>query len=166
MDVDPGLIEPGIATGEFDLGLLESDDDDEGTDTSVLMFDDDEDEGAVETADDILDDDDYSDSDADFDDDFADDFDDDLDVFEAEEEEEAEVAGGKSTIGLVAPSGQFVQAPEAPWGTGVTIGVIIGSLFSAVGAFAGFELVRTMWMWFQPGAEPSGFLQMIGDLFV
>jgi hypothetical protein len=43
--------------------------------------------------------------------------------------------------------------------------VIIGSLFSVVGAFAGFELVRTMWMWFQPGGGESAFLQMIGGLF-
>jgi len=165
MDVDEAAMQPaGVATGEFDLGLLDSDEEDDVTDTSVLMFDDDADSDAA------LDDDDYG---TDFDDegegDFADDFDDDEmdDVFEAEDDDDDGGSTGMTTAGFAVPSGQMAAAPaEAPWGTAVTAGVMIGSLFSAVAAFAGFELVRTMWGWFQPGAEPSWFLEQIGGFFV
>jgi hypothetical protein len=163
MDLDDatGMQPAGIATGEFDLGLLDSDEEDDGTDTSVLMFDDDADSDAA------LEDDEFAD---DFGDegDFADDFDDDEmdDVFEAEDDDDGE-SSGMTTAGFVVPSGPVAAASvEAPWGTAVTFGVMIGSLFSAVGAFAGFELVRTMWLWFQPGSEPSWFLEQIGGFFV
>jgi hypothetical protein len=84
-------------------------------------------------------------------------------VFEADDDDGFE-SGQSQVGGFVVPAGASA-AVEAPWGAGVTTGVIIGSLFSAVGAFAGFELVRTMWMWFQPGGGESDFLQMIGGLF-
>jgi len=164
MDVADAAMQPaGIATGEFDLGLLEGEDEDDGTDTSILMFDDDTDSDAA------LEDEGYAegfDDGGGFDDDFAEDFDDDEmdDVFEAEDDDDG--SSGHSTVGFVAPSGQAAAAVEAPWGTAVTAGVMVGSLLSAVGAFAGFELVRTMWMWFQPGAEPSWFLNTIGGFFV
>ncbi len=88
------------------------------------------------------------------------------DVFEAEDDDDEGASSGMTTGGFIAPAGQAVAVPEAPWGAGVTAGVMIGSLFSAVGAFAGFELVRTMWLWFQPGSEPSWFLNTIGGFFV
>jgi hypothetical protein len=159
-----------FATGEFDLGLLEGEEEDTGTDTSILMFD------GSDTADTDMEmsavsadfaDDEEGGLDDDFEEDFADNFvddDDELDdVFEADDDDGFET--GQSQVGgFVGPAGASA-AVEAPWGGGVTTGVIIGSLFSAVGAFAGFELVRTMWMWFQPGGGESGFLQMIGGLF-
>ena len=98
----------------------------------------------------------------------GDDFDDEDemdDVFEADDEEDG-FESGQSQVGFMAPGGAATAAPvEAPWGTAVTSGVVIGSLFSVVGAFAGFELVRTMWLWFQPAGGESSFLQMIGGLF-
>ena len=98
------------------------------------------------------------------DDEFAEDFDDEMDeVFEAEDEDEFEA--GKSQVGFAAPAGPAARSIEAPWGAAVTAGVAIGSAFSAVGAFAGFELVRTMWMWFQPGGGESSFLLFIGGFF-
>jgi hypothetical protein len=150
-------------TSEFDLGLLDGEEQDTGTDTSILMFDgseaedDDMEMSAVGT--------DFADEEGDFDDDFADDFDDDEldDVFEADDDDGFE--SGQSQVGGFAVPAGVSAGVEAPWGTGVTTGVIIGSLFSVVGAFAGFELVRTMWMWFQPGGGESAFLQMIGGLF-
>jgi len=151
------------ATSEFDLGLLDGEEQDTGTDTSILMFD-----GAETEAGDMemsADGTDFADEDGDFDDDFADDYDDDEldDVFEADDDDGFE-SGQSQVGGFVVPTGASAGV-EAPWGRGVTAGVIIGSLFSVLGAFAGFELVRTMWMWFQPGVGESPFLQMIGGLF-
>lgn len=151
-------------TSEFDLGLLDGEEEDTGTDTSILMFDGagaedgDMEMSAAGT--------DFADDEGDFDDDFADDFDDDEldDVFEADDDDGFE--SGQSQVGGFAAAATAPSAGvEAAWGTGVTTGVIIGSLFSVAGAFAGFELVRTMWMWFQPGVGESAFLQMIGGLF-
>jgi hypothetical protein len=68
-------------------------------------------------------------------------------------------------VGFKAPAGAAMRSREAPWGAAVTTGVALGSAFSAVGAFAGFELVRTMWLSFQPGGSESGFLLFIGGLF-
>lgn len=146
-------------TSEFDLGLLDGEEQDTGTDTSILMFDGSEAEdgdmemSAVGT--------DFTDEEGDFDDDFDDDELD--DVFEADDDDGFE-SGQSQVDGFVGSVGT-TAAVEAAWGTGVTTGVIIGSLFSVVGAFAGFELVRTMWMWFQPGGGESAFLQMVGGLF-
>ncbi|MCH2201884.1 MAG: hypothetical protein MK102_07930 [Fuerstiella sp.] len=143
---------------EFDLGLLEDDEQDTGTDTSVLMMDDDG--GATDT--------DFSAMDGEEafqDDEFIDDFDDDMDdVFEADDEED--FASGQSNVGLATPTGPAGRAVETPWGTGVTVGIVGGSVFSVLGAFAGLELVRTMWMWFQPGTGGSEFLNFLGGLFV
>jgi hypothetical protein len=150
-------------TSEFDLGLLDGEEQDTGTDTSILTFD-----GAEAEAGDMemsADGTDFADEDGDFDDDFSDDYDDDEldDVFEADDDDGFE-SGQSQVGGFAVPTGASAGV-EAPWGRGVTAGVIIGSLFSVVGAFAGFELVRTMWMWFQPGVGESAFLQMIGGLF-
>jgi hypothetical protein len=150
-------------TSEFDLGLLDGEEQDTGTDTSILTFD-----GAEAEAGDMemsADGTDFADEDGDFDDDFSDDYDDDEldDVFEADDDDGFE-SGQSQVGGFVVPTGASAGV-EAPWGRGVTAGVIIGSLFSVLGAFAGFELVRTMWMWFQPGVGESAFLQMIGGLF-
>ena len=167
---DLGLNESAdaFATGEFDLGLLEGKEDDTGTDTSILMFDDDSQSAdtdmefpSVEA--------DFGDEEAfdddEFGDDFAGDFDDDEidDVFEAEDEDEFDA--GESQVGFKAPAGAVMRSREAPWGAAVTTGVALGSAFSAVGAFAGFELVRTMWLSFQPGGSEFGFLLFIGGLF-
>ena len=160
MDIDEVVGESAVVTGDFDLGLLDSEEDDTGTDTSVLMFDDEQGDAEAGFDEEVDDDDDFGE-------DFADDFDDDEmdDVFEAEDQEgfeEVEASG----VGFVTPSGTSSAAVEAPWGRMVTAGVAVGSILSALGAFAGFELIRTMWLWSQPGGDPSGILTMIGGLFV
>ena len=43
--------------------------------------------------------------------------------------------------------------------------VSIGALLSVMSAFVGIELVRTMWLWTQPGQDTSGFLSMLGGMF-
>ena len=112
------------------------------------------------------DDDDTSGDDDTFGDDFADEFGEDEmdDVFEADDEEDFE--SGQSQVGFAAPGAAAARSAEAAWGTGVNAGLVVGSLFSVLGAFAGFELVRTMWMWFKHGTAESGILKVIGDLFV
>lgn len=159
MDIDEAGGEPPVMTGDFDLGLLDSEEEDTGTDTSVLMFDDEDGDAEAGFEEDFDDGDDFGD-------DFADDFDDDEmdDVFEAEDQEAFDEAGA-SSVGFVTPS-EAKTAVEAPWGKWVTGGVAVGSILSALGAFAGFELIRTMWLWSQSGGEPSGILTMIGGLFV
>ena len=149
----------GFATGEFDMGLLDEEDDDTGTDTSILMFEDD----GMSSDTDM----DPASVESEFDDDsFGDDFDDDEmdDVFEVDDEDDFE--SGQSQVGFAAPGAATGRTTEASWGTGVNVGVFAGSMFSVLGAFAGFELVRTMWMWFKPGGAESSFLEMIGGLFV
>ncbi|MCH2212522.1 MAG: helix-turn-helix domain-containing protein [Fuerstiella sp.] len=152
-----------FTTGEFDLGLLDAEEQDAGTDTSILMFDDD---GATDTDMEFSSvDEEFADEESFQDDEFGDDFEDDMDdVFEADDEEEFE--SGQSQVGFETLPPPGTRGAEAPWGTGVALGVVGGSVFSAVGAFAGFELVRTMWMWFQPGTGESGFLKFLGGFFV
>ena len=173
---------------EFELAGLDDDDDDFGTDTSVLMFDDDGDEFSVAsqsagqaTEDDLA----MEDLGADdtFEDDLGDDdFDDDLedeemdDVWDAEDQDEDDDEGfeaGESQVGgFVAPAGAaaaagtgWAMADDSPWGVGWTSAVSIGAVLSALSAFVGVELVRTMWMWTQPGQAESGLLGMLGSMF-
>ena len=153
---DAAVVEPGVMTGDFDLGLLDSEEEDTGTDTSIMMFDDED--GDAEAG--------FDDED-DFGEDFADDFDDSEmdDVFDAEDQAAFDDDGESSGV-FVPPPGTTTAAVEAPWGNMVTAGVAFGSIVSALGAVAGFELIRTMWLWSQPGSEPSGILTMIGGFFV
>ena len=154
------------STSEFDLERLEveGDEDDFATDTSVLMFDDEGTDTGERAA--VADDEGFDD--ADFEDDFAGEFEDDAmdDVFDAQDEDDGFDAGESHVGGFVSPDavGAMVAA-EAPWGNGLTALVGVGTVASLLCAFAGFELVRTMWMWFVPGGEGSSFLSMIGGLF-
>ena len=138
------------------MELQDEEEEHTGTDTSILMFD--GDAASTETE--------FPEVDSGFDEEDA--YADDDDAFDAEfyeADDEAEFEAEESRVGLVAPGGPAMRASEAPWGAGVTAGVMIGSVFSAVGAIAGFELVRTMWMWLQPGGGESGFLLFVGGLF-
>jgi len=172
---------------EFELAGLDDDDDDFGTDTSVLMFDDDGgDEFSVasqavagQSEDDLVledlgADDSYEDDlgNDDFDDDFEDEEMD--DVWDAEdqgEEDDGFEAGESQVGGFVAPAGAdatkggWAPADDRPWGMGWTAAVSIGALLSAVSAFVGAEMIRTMWMWTQPGQAESGLLSMLGGMF-
>ena len=157
----------GAETSDFDISRLEGDEEDDGTDTSILMFDEEGESGGGVAVEDDLEDDDFGDEDFSGED-FGDEFDDDEmdDVFDAEEEEEDEFATGESQVGsgFVAPAAGR-GAVEAPWTGWTTAALSIGTVLSLLSAFAGLELVRTMWMWFQPGTEGSGFLSLIGSLF-
>ena len=67
---------------------------------------------------------------------------------------------------------QEPQSPELAHGLRTVRGVLcgrpayrIGALLSVLSAFVGIELVRTMWMWTQPGEPTSGLLGMLGGMF-
>lgn len=173
---------------EFELAGLDDDDDDFGTDTSVLMFDDDgadefsvaSEPGAARSEDDLVLED--LGSDDSFEDDlgdeeFEDDFDDEEmdDVWDAEDQDDEDDgfdAGESQVGGFVAPAGAaavagagWAMADDRPWGMGWTTAVSIGALLSAVSAFVGAEMIRTMWMWTQPGQAESGLLSVLGGMF-
>jgi excisionase family DNA binding protein len=172
---------------EFELaGLDDDDDDDFGTDTSVLMFDDGGDGGdggdddddddafaaaalADDTNDTFADDDAFED---DLVEDMADDFEDDEmdDVWDAEEDDGDEgFDAGESQVGDVGAStavaGVGTWSQDRPWGALWTTCVSVGALLSVLSAFVGIELVRTMWLWTQPGEPASGLLGMLGGMF-
>ena len=177
------LPEPGDNDSEFELAGLDDDDDDFGTDTSVLMFDDDDagDEFSVASQKSVSNDDlDVADFDADdsFEDDLGDDwYDDDFedeemdDVWDAEDEDsddgfdtgESKVGGFAAPAGAAMAAGRMVQ--DQPWGALWTSFVSVGAVLSVLSAFVGIELVRTMWLWTQPGEPTSGLLGMLGGLF-
>ena len=178
---------------EFELAGLDDDDDDFGTDTSVLMFDDDDagDEYSVASQprsrrnedDLVLEDLDAEDSfednlgDEEFEDDFEDEEMDDVwDAEDQDEEDDGFDAGESQVGGFVAPAGAtatataaagagWAMADDSPWGAGWTTAVSIGAILSAVSAFVGAEMIRTMWMWTQPGQPESGLLSMLGGMF-
>ena len=117
--------------------------------------------------------------DDDLDDDFEDDdFEDDEmdDVWDAEEDDDDDdFSAGESQVGgFTAPAAAGAAAPapvfmgqEEPWGALWTSFVSVGAVLSAVCAFVGVEMVRTMWLWAQPGDEQnvSGLLGMLGGMF-
>ena len=175
---------------EFELAGLDDDDDDFGTDTSVLMFDDDDagDEYSVASQprsrrnedDLVLEDLDAEDSfednlgDEEVEDDFEDEEMDDVwDAEDQDEEDDGFDAGESQVNGFLAPTGAaaakggagWVAAEDSPWGAGWTTAVSIGAILSAVSAFVGAEMIRTMWMWTQPGQPESGLLSMLGGMF-
>jgi len=161
---------------EFELaGLDDDDEDDFGTDTSVLMFDEEDGDDQASAAVDTDTDDTFADDDA-FEDDLVDDLDDDFeddemdDVWDAEEDDDDEgFEAGESQVGDLtagpALAGTGVWTQDRPRGALWTTCVSIGALLSVVSAFVGIELVRTMWLWTQPGEPTSGLLGMLGGMF-
>ncbi len=176
---------------EFELAGLDDDDDDAGTNTSVLTFEDENESaptvavpvvagaGAAKAAakappkkkpveeeevlDDAFDDDDGFDDDEGFD---EEEFDDDgLDAQDAEDFEDDDFAAGQSQVGGF-PT-RAVARPDVDWGVGLKIMIGLSTALSLLCAVIGVELVRTMWLWTQPGqtVEKSGILDMIGGLF-
>jgi hypothetical protein len=169
---------------EFELSGLDDDDEDVGTNTSVLTFEDDEDDDATRTVkapalsrgvvdDEEEDLDDYADEtdggglDDEFDDDdeFADDDGD--DVHDAEDFGDDDFDSGQSQAGTLAPGVRAAGRPEVDWGVGVKTLIGLSTVLSILCAVMGIELIRTMWLWTQPGTEstPSAVLQMVGGLF-
>ena len=127
---------------------------------------------------DDVEDDTFADDDA-FEDDLVDDLDDGFevdemdDVWDAEEDEdddgfeagESQVGDLAGTAAGTAPAGVGMWTQEQPWGALWTTCVSIGALLSVFSAFVGIELVRTMWLWTQPGDHASGLLGMLGGMF-
>ena len=164
----------GQNDSEFELAGLEDDDDDFGTDTSVLMFDDDEASASSSATIQSAPVDDFAEesfADEEGFDDFEDDFEDEEeldDVWDAEDEiDDEEFEQGESQVGgFVAPAAaRAYSASDAPWGAGWTTAVTFTALFSVVSAFVGIELVRTMWVWTQPGESGSMLLDTLSGLF-
>ena len=89
------------------------------------------------------------------------------DVWDAEDEDEDDgFDTGESKVGdFVAPKGGDWMVQDQPWGTLWTVFVSCGAVFSVLSAFVGIELVRTMWLWTQPGEPTSGLLGMLGGMF-
>jgi hypothetical protein len=148
---------------EFELAGLDDDDDDMDTSTSVLKFEDDDDAegGGTSTAVD----DDYEESyddEAGMDDDFAEDELDDVHDAEDFDEDDDFGTGGGGVSGF--PQRAAVRA-DVDWGTPVKVMLGISTLLSLVCAVVGIELVRTMWLFTQPDAQPSGILEAIGGMF-
>jgi hypothetical protein len=180
---------------EFELAGLDDDDDDVGTNTSVLTFEDDEDDASktvvvptptAKTAapvksgatakpaakksapvkDEIEDDlEDSFDDDGGLDDDYSDD--ENEGVHDAEDFDDEDFEEGQSQAGgFQAPARAGARA-DVDWGVGLKSLIGFTTLLSVFCAVIGIELIRTMWLWTQPGstATPSAVLQTIGGLF-
>jgi hypothetical protein len=161
---------------EFELAGLDEDDEEIGTNTSVLTFEDDEDDssrtvvapslkGAVidDDVEDEVADEEAFDDDESFDDEYSDE---EEDVHDAEDFDDDDFEEGRSqSPGVQGP----VARPRADvdWGTGIKALIGVSTVLSILCAVIGIELIRTMWLWTQPGSEstPSAVLQMVGGLF-
>jgi excisionase family DNA binding protein len=154
---------------EFELAGLDDDDDDTGSNTSVLTFEDDDsgdartvmartvDEEVAEEDDfDAADDDSYDDADEDQD-----------DVHDAEEFDDEDFESGQSQVGGYPEAARAAVRPDVDWGVGIKVLIGLTTVLSILCAAIGVELVRTMWAWTQPGSGvgESGLLSMIGGLF-
>jgi hypothetical protein len=180
---------------EFELAGLDDDDDDVGTNTSVLTFEDDEEDtsktvvvptptaktaapvksGATAKpapkksapAEDEFEEEleDSFDDDGGLDDEYSDD--DDEGVHDAEDFDDEDFEEGQSQVGgFQAPARGGARA-DVDWGVGLKSLIGFTTLLSVLCAVIGIELIRTMWLWTQPGstATPSAILQTIGGLF-
>ena len=159
---------------EFELAGLDDDDDEVGTNTGVLTFEDEDEFDSVpttavpslrakaaqeETEEEFADDEEVAD-----DEEFEDDSD--LDVHDSEEFEDDDFDAGKSQVAGFPVAGRAARA-DVDWGIGTKVMIGISALVSVMCAVVGIELVRTMWLWTQPSATApvSGILQMIGGAF-
>ena len=162
---------------EFELAGLDDEDDEVGSNTGVLTFEDDEDldssrtvavpalSGAAvkgEVAEEESEDEEssYDDGEEEFEDDG------DLDVHDSEEFDDDNFESGQSQVeGFPVP--MRVGRADVDWSIGTKIMIGISTLVSVMCAVVGIELVRTMWLWTQPSSDApvSSILQMIGGAF-
>ncbi|MBL8812605.1 MAG: helix-turn-helix domain-containing protein [Planctomycetaceae bacterium] len=162
---------------EFELAGLD-DDEEVGTNTSVLTFEDDDVDNSRTIAAPALadegfaDDSDSGDAEESYDD--AESFDDDGgyeedtdDVSDAEEFGDDDFESGQSQVGNFPTSARVGSRADVDWGIGIKILIGCSTVFSVLCAVIGIELVRTMWIWTQPGTEApaSAILDMIGGMF-
>ena len=165
---------------EFELAGLDDDDDEVGSNTGVLTFEEDEDLDSTRTvaipalsgaaAKDEVDEDaeeEFEDEKGSYDDgeeEFEEDGD--LDVHDSEEFEDDDIESGQSQVaGFPVP--MRAGRADVDWSIGTKIMIGISALVSVMCAVVGIELVRTMWLWTQPSGEApvSSILQMIGGAF-
>jgi len=169
---------PAQAAGrdsEFELAGLDDDDEEVGTNTSVLTFEDDDDDDDLESSrtvaapalsasivddeveDEVASDDEYDDEES---------VDDD-DVHDAEDFNDDDFESGGSQTGGLTGAAPVRQRADVDWGVGVKILIGLSTMLSLLCAVMGIELIRTMWLWTQPGSEstPSAVLQMVGGMF-
>ena len=180
---------------EFELAGLDDDDDDVGTNTSVLTFEDDEDDTsktvvvptpATKTAAPVKSgatakpapkksapvEDEFEeelegsfDDEGGLDDEYSDD--DDEGVHDAEDFDDEDFEEGQSQVGGFQAPARGAARADVDWGVGLKSLIGFTTLLSVLCAVIGIELIRTMWLWTQPGstATPSAILQTIGGLF-
>ena len=160
---------------EFELAGLDDDDDDTGSNTSVLTFEDDEADSARTIAtkpikaaveDEVEEEFASDDDDAGADDDYSDGEDLD-DVHDAEDFEDEDFESGASQLAGATAGARVSARPDVDWGIGVKSLIAVSALLSVMCAVVGVELIRTMWAWTQPGSETAstGLLGMLGGLF-
>lgn len=160
---------------EFELAGLDDDDEDVGSNTGVLTFEDDEDLDSSRTVavpalsgaavQDEVAEEEFEDEEVSYD---EDEFEDegDLDVHDSEEFEDEEIDSDQ--IGAAGfPVPMRAGRTDVDWSIGTRIMIGISALVSVMCAVVGIELVRTMWLWTQPSdtSPVSPILQMIGGVF-
>ncbi|MEN9557549.1 MAG: hypothetical protein RLZZ232_3835 [Planctomycetota bacterium] len=161
----------GGRDSEFELAGLD-DDDAVGTSTSVLTFDD-EDVAASKTvaasalSSSSVEDEVYSDSDElagdeEYDEESYDEYD--AESADLDGDEEGFEVGTTSVTGVAAG---FARRADVDWGIPVKTMIGLSAVLSVLCAVVGIELMRTMWIWTQPGADApaSAVLDLLGNLF-
>jgi len=165
---------------EFELAGLDDDDEEVGSNTGVLTFEEVDDPDSSRTmavpalsgaaAKDEVDEaaeEEFEDEESSYDDgeeEFEDD--EDLDVHDSEGFEDDNFESGQSQVaGFPVP--MRAGRADIDWGIGTKIMIGISTLVSVMCAVVGIELVRTMWLWTQPSSDApvSSILQMIGGAF-
>ena len=162
---------PTTAVGresEFELAGLD-DDDSVGTSTSVLTFDDDDVPNARTVAasalssssveEDVVDD---SYSDEEYDEESYDEYD--ADSADIDSDEEGFEVGSTSVSGV---SAGFARRADVDWGIPVKAMIGLSAVIAILCSVVGIELMRTMWIWTQPGADApaSAVLDLLGSMF-
>lgn len=88
-----------------------------------------------------------------------------LDVFEEEEGEfEEGFTSGVSHADFAAPVSRAAPV-EVDWGTGPFVGLLISTGLLVIVGVVMFDLVRSMWMWNEPGPLASMFLGALRGLY-
>lgn len=170
---------PAVGVGkdsEFELAGLD-DDDALGTSTSVLTFDDDDLGDSKTITDSSLADssaltDEAPATEEEYTDEYAgDDYGDEAsggdeyEEFDDVDGEEGESDGFAPTTGTAAPG--VMRRSDVDWGMGIKTMIGFSALLGVVCFVVGVELIRTMWIWTQPGnnAEASPVLSLISGMF-
>lgn len=159
---------------EFELAGLD-DDDAPGTSTSVLTFEDDDlgdsqtiaapafDDSSAEFSDEAPAEEEYADE---YEEDGGYGGEEEFEDYDGADEDSDDDGGGFSGTSTVS-SPAAVRRAEVDWGIGIKLMIGCSAVLGVVCSVVGIELMRTMWIWTQPGnnAEASPVLTLIGGLF-